>query len=135
MDLFDQPVKKREAAQIDISPMMDMVFILLIFFIVTSTFNRETGVEVTKPKAQSASEVSKENIMVAITREGTVHINERPVELAALKEILKGMIAKNPEREVVLIADEASQSGLLVQVVDACNLSGAKKVSIAALND
>ena len=135
MDLFNQPIKKREVAQIDISPMMDMVFILLIFFIVTSTFNRETGVEVTKPKAQSASEVQKENIMVAITREGTVHINERPVELPALKEILTSMLSKNPEREVVLIADQSSQSGLLVQVVDACNLSGAKKVSIAALTD
>lgn len=57
------------------------------------------------------------------------------MELPALKEILKSMISKNPEREVVLIADQGSQSGLLVQVVDACNLSGAKKVSIAALNE
>ncbi len=135
MDLFGDTVKRRSAASIDISPMMDMVFILLIFFIVTSTFTKETGVEVTKPQAQSASEVQKENIMIAITREGTIHVNERQVDQGGLQDLLKQMLAQNPDREVVLVADKDSNTGLMVQVLDAANLAGSKKVSIAALAD
>ena len=134
MELFEQPGKRRKEMNVDISPLMDMVFILLIFFIVTSTFSRETGVEVTKPQAQSASQVQKENIMVAITREGTVHVNERQVDIAGLKDVLSRLISQNPEREVVLIADKESQTGMMVRVIDACNLTKEKKVSVAALN-
>lgn len=134
MEAFELPRRKRKEASIDISPMMDMVFILLIFFVVTSTFTRETGVEVTKPQAQSASQLEKENILIAITRESTIHVNERQVDLAGLKDVLADVLAKNPDREAVLIADKAAMTGALVQVIDACTLAGVKKVSIAALN-
>ncbi len=117
---------------IDMGPLMDIVFILLIFFVVTSSFTRETGVDVTKPQAQSASQLEKENLLIAITREGTIHINERQVDLASLQDILKQSLAKTPDREAVIIADKGSETGVLVQVIDACNLSGVKKVSIAA---
>ncbi|MGL1903064.1 MAG: biopolymer transporter ExbD [Fibrobacterales bacterium] len=134
MDQFELPKRERKAANIDIAPMLDMVFILLIFFIVTSSFTRETGVDVTKPQAKSASEVNKENIMIAITREGTVHVNERQVDLITLKDVLGQMISKNPDREVILIADQDSNTGAVVNVIDVCNLTGVKKVSIAALS-
>ena len=134
MDAFELPRKKRKEAAIDVSPMMDMVFILLIFFVVTSTFTRETGVRVTKPQAQSASQLEKENILIAITREGSIHVNERQVDLAGLRDVLADVLSKNPDREAVLIADKAAMTGSLVQVIDACTLAGVKKVSIAALN-
>lgn len=134
MEAFEVTRKKRKEASIDVSPMMDMVFILLIFFVVTSTFTRETGVEVTKPQAQSASQLEKENILIAITREGSIHVNERQVDIAGLKDVLADVLAKNPDREAVLIADKAAMTGSLVQVIDACTLAGVKKVSIAALN-
>ncbi len=134
MDSIELPRKKRREASIDISPMMDMVFILLIFFVVTSTFTRETGVDVTKPQAQTASQLEKENILIAITREGTIHVNERQVDMAGLKDVLADILAKNPDREAVLIADKAAVTGALVQVIDVCTLAGVKKVSIAALN-
>ncbi len=134
MDQFELPKRERKAANIDIAPMLDMVFILLIFFIVTSSFTRETGVEVTKPQAKSASEVNKENIMIAITREGTIHVNERQVDFITLKDVLGQMISKNPDREVILIADQDSNTGVVVSVIDVCNLTGVKKVSIAALS-
>ncbi len=134
MEPFELARKKRKEASIDVSPMMDMVFILLIFFVVTSTFTRETGVEVTKPQAQSASQLEKENILIAITREGTIHVNERQVDIAGLKDVLADILAKSPDREAVLVADKAAMTGSLVQVIDACTLSGVKKVSIAALN-
>lgn len=134
MDLFEGMTKPRKQVNIDVAPMMDMVFILLIFFIVTSTFTRETGVDVTKPQAQSASEVQRENILVAITREGSIHINERQVDPVGLREVLSRLLSDNPSREVVLVADKESSTGLVVSVIDICNLSGAKKVSISALN-
>jgi len=133
-DFLEYKSKRRREANIDIAPLMDMVFILLIFFIVTSTFTRETGVEVTKPQAQSASQLEKENILIAITRDGTIHIDERQVDLAGLADVLKGILAKNPEREAVLIADKDAVTGKLVSVIDACTIAGVKKVSIAALN-
>ena len=129
---FNLPRKKQKDMGIDMGPLMDIVFILLIFFVVTSSFTRETGVDVTKPQAQSASQLEKENLLIAITREGTIHINERQVDLASLQDFLKQSLAKTPDREAVIIADKGSETGVLVQVIDACNLSGVKKVSIAA---
>jgi len=129
---FNLPHRKQKDMGIDMGPLMDIVFILLIFFVVTSSFTRETGVDVTKPQAQSASQLEKENLLIAITREGTIHINERQVDLASLQDILKQSLAKTPDREAVIIADKGSETGVLVQVIDACNLSGVKKVSIAA---
>ena len=129
---LDLPQRKRKSMGIDMGPLMDMVFILLIFFVVTSTFTRETGVDVTKPQAQTAGALNKENIMIAITREGTVHINERQVDLIALKDVLQQTVSKAPDREAVIIAEEGSETGTLVRVIDICTLAGVKKVSIAA---
>ena len=81
--------KERKASLIDISPMMDMVFILLIFFIVTSTFTRETGVDVSKPKASTAHELERQSILIGVSREGTIHINETQVNLPSLQTILR----------------------------------------------
>ena len=129
---FNLPRRKQKDVGIEMGPLMDIVFILLIFFVVTSSFTRETGVDVTKPQAQSASQLEKENLLIAITREGTIHMNERQVDLASLQDILKQSLAKAPDREAVVIADKESETGMLVQVIDMCNLAGVKKVSIAA---
>ena len=129
---FNLPRRKQKDVGIEMGPLMDIVFILLIFFVVTSSFTRETGVDVTKPQAQSASQLEKENLLIAITREGTIHMNERQVDLASLQDLLKQSLAKAPDREAVVIADKESETGVLVQVIDMCNLAGVKKVSIAA---
>ena len=129
---FNLPRRKQKDMGIEMGPLMDIVFILLIFFVVTSSFTRETGVDVTKPQAQSASQLEKENLLIAITREGTIHMNERQVDLASLQDILKQSLAKAPDREAVVIADKGDETGVLVQVIDMCNLAGVKKVSIAA---
>ena len=129
---FNLPRRKQKDMGVEMGPLMDIVFILLIFFVVTSSFTRETGVDVTKPQAQSASQLEKENLLIAITREGTIHMNERQVDLASLQDILKQSLAKAPDREAVVIADKGSETGVLVQVIDMCNLAGVKKVSIAA---
>jgi biopolymer transport protein ExbD len=78
--------------------------------------------------------LEKENILIAITRDGTIHIDERQVDMAGLSDVLKRILKKNPEREAVLIADKDAMTGKLVSVIDACTLAGVKRVSIAALN-
>jgi len=129
-------VKKRRNNEggnsVDIAPMMDMVFILLIFFIVTSSFVRETGIDVNKPKASSAQELARESILIGVSREGTIHINESQVDLRALRSILQQMIAEKPDRAAVIVADREAPSGKVVDVLDVCNLAKVKKVSVAA---
>jgi biopolymer transport protein ExbD len=117
---------------IDIAPMLDMVFILLIFFVVTSSFVRETGVDVNKPKASSAQELARESVLIGISREGTIHINESQVDLRTLRTILQQIIAEKPDRAAIIVADRDAPSGKIVDVLDECNLAKVKKVSIAA---
>ena len=73
--------------------------------------------------------------MIAVTRDGTIYIHERQVDMEGLKDIITPMMIENPQRESVILADRASQTGALVHVIDACNLSGAHKVSIAAITE
>lgn len=129
---FVKKYKNKDNSGIDIAPMLDMVFILLIFFIVTSSFVRETGVDVNKPKASSAQELARESILIGISREGTIHINEEQVDLRTLRMVLSQMIAEKSDRAAVIVADREAPSGKIVDVLDECNLAKVKKVSIAA---
>lgn len=135
MEPFMIPTKKRGGFELNVVPLIDVVFVLLIFTILTSSLTKETGVSVDKPQAQSAGELNRQSILVAITREGTVHVNERQVDMESLQDVLRRMLAENALGEVVLIADRESNTGLLVAVMDACNLAGAKKISVAALSN
>jgi len=123
---------KDSSGGIDIAPMLDMVFILLIFFVVTSSFVRETGVDVNKPKASSAEELARESILIGLSREGTIHINEGQVDLRTLKTILQQMVAEKPDRAAIIVADREAPGGKIVDILDQCNLARVKKVSIAA---
>ena len=128
-------IKRRdqESDDINISPLIDMVFILLIFFVVTTSFSRETGVEINKPKAATSKSLSQENIMIAVTSEGTIHILEKQVDLNQLTIILKRLVSENPERQAVLMVDRNAKSGEAVDVIDMCNIAGVKKVNIATI--
>lgn len=120
-----------EAPGIDMSPMMDCIFILLIFFIVTTTFVEETGVEVDKPRAMSAKRLEKTSILIALTNKGEVVYGGREIGVSGVQPLVKRMIQKE-NLPVILQADAASQSGLLVRVIDEVKLAGATKVSIAS---
>lgn len=124
-----------ENSEINVSPLLDMVFILLIFFVVTTTFSRETGVDINKPKASSASQVKDKTIKMAVTREGTIHIHEKQVNLDELENILKRAHARNPDVQAVIVADEKSETGMMMKVLDRCNSVGLKKTSVAANAD
>ena len=115
---------------IDMSAMIDMVFILLIFFIVTTTFVEETGVEVDKPQAASAVQLEKTSILIAITNKGEVVYGGREIGLGGVQPLVRRMLSKE-EVPVVIQADQTVPSGLLVRVIDAAKLGGAVKVSLA----
>jgi biopolymer transport protein ExbD len=119
---------------IDLGPMLDCVFILLIFFIVTTTFVDETGVEVDKPQAASAVQLEKTSIMIAITKKGEVVYGGREIGVNGVQALVKRMIAKE-QVPVIIQADKEAPSGLLVRVLDESKLAGATKVSVASANN
>lgn len=119
-------------ANIDLTPMIDCVFILLIFFIVTTTFVEETGVEVEKPQAASAVNLEKTSILIALTAKGEVVYGGRDIGVRGVRGIVERMLQKDAETPVIVQADASSQSGLLVRVIDEAKLAGAKHVNIAA---
>lgn len=115
---------------IDISPLMDCVFILLIFFIVTTTFVEETGIEVDKPQAASSVRLEKTSILIALTEKGQVVYGGREIGFSGVQPLVKRMLQKE-DVPVIIQADTAAQSGLLVRVIDEAKLAGAAKVSVA----
>jgi biopolymer transport protein ExbD len=116
---------------IDLSPMIDCVFILLIFFIVTTTFVEESGVEVDKPQAASAVRLEKTSILLALTADGAVVYGGREIGVGGVQPLVKRMLQKE-EVPVIVQADAAAASGLLVRVIDEAKLAGALKVSVAS---
>lgn len=132
MSLADFRKSKRRESGVDVAPLLDMVFILLIFFVVTSTFTRETGIDVSKPKASTAEDLAREAVLIGISRQGTIHINESQVPITSLRRVLEGIVRETPDRPVILVTDREAPSGMVVDVLDECNLARVSKVSIAA---
>jgi biopolymer transport protein ExbD len=116
---------------INISPLIDCVFILLIFFIVTTTFVEETGVEVDKPQAASSSRLEKTSILLALTEKGEVVYGGREIGFSGVRQLVKRLLQKE-DVPVIIQADAAAPSGLLVRVIDEAKLAGASKVSLAS---
>jgi len=115
---------------IDLSPLLDVVFILLIFFIVTSVFVKETGVEVEKPQAVSAQRLENTVIMIAITSKGDVVYDSSSIGVAGVRNTIAQLL-KVRERAVVIQADKQVMTELLIQVIDEAKLAGASSVNIA----
>ncbi|MBL8860488.1 MAG: biopolymer transporter ExbD [Planctomycetes bacterium] len=112
------------------SPMIDCVFILLIFFIVTTTFVEETGVQVDKPQAASAVRLEKTSILIALTASGEVVYGGRDIGIGGVQALVKRLLQKE-DLPVIVQADSLAHSGLLVRIVDEAKLGGATKVSVA----
>lgn len=118
---------------INITPLLDIVFILLIFFIVTTSFVKEFGVEMSRPSNSPVQEQKRaEAIVVRIDEAGVVWVGDRPVEIDALRANIESALAVKPEAPVVVVADRVAAAGLTVRVVDQARVAGADKVSLAA---
>jgi biopolymer transport protein ExbD len=126
----DSGANDENEAGIDMSPLIDCVFILLIFFIVTTVFVEETGVEVDKPQAASSVQLEKNSILIALTEDGAVVYGGRDIGISGVQPLVKRMLQKE-DVPVIVQADSAAHSGLLVRIIDEAKLAGAVKVSIA----
>ena len=122
----------KEEEEVNLTPMLDVVFIMLIFFIVTASFVKESGTDVERPDAVTAVPKARGNILVAITRTGEVWIDRRQVDVRSIRVHIERLYAENPQGAVVIQADRDSKNALLVQVMDAAQLAGVEKISIAA---
>ena len=125
----------QEEAGLDLTPMMDIVFIMLIFFIVTTSFVKETGIEVNRPNADTAERDEKGNILVAISQNNEIWIDKRRVDLKAVRANIERLKIEYPEGSVIIQADKEARSGLLVETMDQIRLAGVQNISIAAKNE
>lgn len=121
-----------EESSVDITPMLDVVFIMLIFFIVTATFVKESGIDVDKPSAATAIVQEKAAILVAIDANDNVWINRRQVDLRSVRSIVERLHAENPKGTLVIQADKESRNDTLVQVMDASRRAGIYDIALAA---
>lgn len=128
---FQNLVEEEEAA-IDMTPMLDVVFIMLIFFIVTASFVKEAGIDVNRPEAATAVSKPRATILVAISEKGEIWINKRRVDQRAVQANIERLKAENPQGSVVIQADKKADVDTLIKVMDASRAAGAYDVSIAA---
>ena len=117
---------------VNMSPLIDMVFLLLIFFVVTTSFVKESGIEVSRSTAATAEVKEKASIMIGVSDEGEVWMEGKKVDVRSVRGLVERALAEDPEAGVVVVADRASETGDVVKVMDQCRLAGAGNVSLAA---
>jgi len=125
--------KKDDSQHVDISPLIDMVFILLIFFMVTTTFVKDMNLEINRPSASSAAPASSKAIRVYVDKMGEVYVDEQPVKLWVIQSIMRDALKYSTEKSVLIVIDEGVPAGKLVNVVDQIKLAGAKDVGVATV--
>ena len=118
---------------INMTPMLDIVFIMLIFFIVTASFVKESGIDIQRPSAVTSESKEQASIIGAINEVGEIWIDKRAVDVRSVRANIERLRAENPQGSVVIQADKNSTNGLLVQVMDAARQAGVENVSIATL--
>ncbi len=124
--------KQNEDTDINVTPMLDVVFILLIFFIATASFTRETGMQVTRPRAQQAELLSNGTILIGVRSDGDIWMEEQKIELQEIRQMVERARAENPEGSVVIVADKGARVGVVAAVMDQVRLAGVEGVSISA---
>ena len=124
-------VTAEEESQVDLTPMLDVVFIMLIFFIVTSTFVKESGVDVTRPNAETAVPTDASSIQIGITSNNQIYFDKRLVDKRAVRANIEKGLAESPGAAVIIIADSLSNTETLIEVMDQSRLAGAENISVA----
>ena len=123
--------KKDSISDVDMSPLIDMVFILLIFFMVSSTFVKDMKLDLNRPGASSASRASSKVIRVYIDNQSDIYVDAQPLKLWALQGKLRELLRTSTEKSILVITDETIPVEKLIELVDQCRLSGAKDVAVA----
>ena len=123
--------KKQDVDNVDVSPLIDMVFILLIFFMVTTTFVKDMKLDINRPSAASASKADSKVVRVYIDNTSQVYIDNQPVQLWAIQSKLRDMLRTSTDKSVLVISDDTIPVEVLIDVVDECRMSGAKDVAVS----
>ncbi len=126
-------VKNEDDTDIDLTPMLDVVFIMLIFFIVTATFVREPGIDVNRPEAKTAQLVDNQKLLVAITENDDVWIDKNKLEKHQVFQALESMRAQYPQGALVIQADGEASAEMMAHVIDAAKRAGISDISLAAV--
>jgi biopolymer transport protein ExbD len=120
---------------INMGPLVDMVFLLLIFFVVTTSFVKETGIDVQRSTAATAERKDRGNIMLGVSADGLIYMEGKRIDVRSVRALVERALAEDPESGVVIVADKDSSTGTVVQAMDQCRLAGATNVSLAARQD
>ncbi len=123
--------KQTALAELNLTPLIDMIFILIIFFMVTASFVRESGIEIERPVAATA-ETKNPTVVVSVDAGNVIWIDKKTVDVRSIRLWMAQFLAENPKGVVVIAADTMSRSGIVVQVLDACREAGVKNLSVAA---
>ena len=118
-------------ATIDMAPLLDIVFILLIFFMVTTTFVKDMKLELERPKASSSSAASSKAIRLFIDRHGDTYLDGEPVRLWLIQSKLRDLLSTASSKVILVVTDEGVPAGKLIEVIDQARLSGAESVGVA----
>lgn len=121
-----------KGVEISMGPLIDMVFLLLIFFVVTTSFVKESGIDVQRSSASTAEIKERGHILIGVTAEGDIYMEGKRVDIASIRSLVERALAEDPESGVVVVADKGSETGAVVKVMDKCRLAGVKEVSLAA---
>ncbi len=124
--------RAQEETALDLTPMLDVVFIMLIFFIVTASFVKESGIDVSRPDTPDVPKKSKSSILIAISDKGEVWLQRRRIDLRAVRVNMERLHAEKPQASVVIQADEDAQTGVMVSVMDQVRQAGVYAISVAA---
>jgi len=127
--------KKQQVDNVDVSPLIDMVFILLIFFMVTTTFVKDMKLDIDRPSAASASKSDAKVVRVYIDNTSQVYIDNQPVQLWAIQSKLRDMLRTSTDKSVLVISDDTIPVETLIDVVDECRMSGAKDVAVSTTKE
>ena len=124
--------KPEEEGEINITPMLDIVFIMLIFFIVTTSFVKEPGISVWKPFAETAATKERGNILIAVAHDDRIWMNKNRVELMAIRQMVEAARAENPESSVIIVADQEASTGMVIDLMDQVRVAGVTSIALAA---
>lgn len=131
MSIIQASRQRRQPSEIDIAPLIDIVFILLIFFMVTTTFVRDAKLEIERPGAKTAQRADNRSVRVSVGRRGEIFVDARPIKPWMLQARMREIISRQRIKTVLVIADRHVETGLLVDIVDQCRLAGAQDVGVA----
>ena len=126
--------RPEEEVGIDLAPMLDFVLNLLIFFIITTSFVKEAGINVDRAEAMTAEHRESGNILIAIRANGDIWMDRRQVELREVRPIVERLHVERPDDTVVVIGDKLAPAGILAQVMDEVKEGGIEEVSVGAIN-